>query len=178
MKKFYHTLLATLLTSILNVSFAQTVTPPIPPAAHAPTSRIAGYIGLVHPIVTFTKDDSHFNFDGSYTVGMPLGINIWKTQKNGFSLEIVPFIKAENGISKVNNLLIHPGFLAVLGKGYTFVGRVAFETSGRYGITPVFNKVIKKNKYTNYYVAVPLPLRFGNDRSTSFTAAFQFGVGF
>jgi hypothetical protein len=68
--------------------------------------------------------------------------------------------------------------LVALGKGYTFAGRAAFETSGRYGITPVFNKVIKKNKNSSYYIAIPLPVRFGNDKPASFTIAFQFGIAF
>ena len=120
----------------------------------------------------------HANFGGTYTVGMPLGINIWKSGNVGFSLEVVPFVRAENGSNRMNNLLIHPGILASLGNGFTFVGRAAFETSGRYGFTPVLNKVVKRNKNTNYFVAVPLPVRFGNDRPTSFAAAFQFGIGF
>jgi hypothetical protein len=37
--------------------------------------------------------------------------------------------------------------------------------------------VIKKNKHSNYFIAVPLPLRFGNEKEPSFTAAFQFGIG-
>lgn len=78
----------------------------------------------------------------------------------------------------MSNLLIHPGVVVALGKGFTFAGRAAFETSGRYGITPVLNKVVKKNKNSNYYVAVPLPLRVGNNRPASFTLGFQFGLSF
>ena len=140
--------------------------------------RLAGYVGLVHPLIAFDSDGTHANFGESYTMGMPLGINIWKSGKVGFSLEVVPFVRAENGSNRMNNLVIHPGVLATLGKGFTFVGRAAFETSGRFGFTPVLNKVVKRNKNTNYFVAVPLPVRFGNDRPTSFAAAFQFGIGF
>lgn len=52
--------------------------------------------------------------------------------------------------------------------------KMAFETSGRYGFTPILNKIIKKNKYSNYFVALPLPLRFGNNLPTSAIVAFQF----
>lgn len=139
--------------------------------------RVTGYVGVVHPIITFSEKNT-VNFKDSYVVGFPLGINIWKTAKVGFSLEIVPHILAEKGTSRMSNLLIHPGVVVALGKGYTFAGRAAFETSGRYGITPVLNKVVKKNKNSSYYVAVPLPLRVGNNRPLSFTLGFQFGLSF
>lgn len=140
--------------------------------------KITGYVGVLHPIVTFDSNGSHTNFKDSYTVGMPTGINIWKSAGVGFSMEMVPIIRAENGTSKMNNFLFHPGILLALGKGYTFAGRAAFETSGRYGLTPVLNKTLIKNKSTSYFAAIPLPLRFGNDRPTSFTVGFQFGIAF
>ncbi len=140
--------------------------------------RIVGYVGIVHPLVTFSETGTTKNFEHSYTVGMPLGINIWKSPKVGFSLEIVPFVKAENNASKTNNLLIHPGVLWALGHGLTFAGRAAFETAGRYGFTPVLNKVIVKNTNTSYFVAVPLPVRFGNNQPTSATVGIQFGIAF
>ncbi|WP_207536443.1 hypothetical protein [Desertivirga arenae] len=140
--------------------------------------KIAGYVGIIHPIVTFSSEGTHTNFDGSYTVGMPTGINIIKSSKVGFSFEVVPFVKSEKGVDKMSNFLFHPGVLAPLGHGFTFVGRAAFETSGRYGFTPIINKVVKKNKNSSIFVAVPVPVRFGNDKPTSATIAFQFGLGF
>jgi len=140
--------------------------------------KIAGYVGIVHPIVTFSSDGTHTNFKDSYVVGMPIGINIWKSAKIGFSSEIVPFIKATSSGSKVNNVLFHPGVLVSLGSGFTFAGRAAFETSGRYGLTPVLNKVVKKNKGSSYFIAIPLPARFGNDLPSSFGIGFQFGISF
>src|SRR6187397_2518681 len=110
----------------LNTSvFSQTVYP-----------KITGYFGILHPIVTFSGNETNVNFRDYYVVGFPTGITIWKSSKIGFSFEVVPQIKAENGISKMNNFLFHRGLLVALGKGYTFAGRLAFETSGRYGITP------------------------------------------
>lgn len=140
--------------------------------------RIAGHLGIVHPIISFSNTGSHTNFKESYTVGMPIGISIWKSSKIGFSIEIVPFIKAENGSSRMSNTLIHPGILFALGKGFTFAGRAAFETSGRYGFTPVLNKVLVKKKHHSYFAAIPLPVRFGNSLPTSSSIAFQFGIGF
>ncbi|WP_337040368.1 hypothetical protein [Emticicia sp. 17c] len=138
---------------------------------------MAGYVGIVHPVVTFSQHNT-INFKDNYVVGFPMGINLWKTNKIGFSLEIVPHILTENGISRMNNLLIHPGVIVALGKGFTFAGRAAFETSGRYGLTPVLNKIVKRNKNTNYYIALPLPLRVGNNKPLSFTIGFQFGLSF
>ena len=140
--------------------------------------KITGYFGVLHPIVTFSGDETNVNFRDYYVVGFPTGINIWKSSKIGFSFEVVPNIKAEDGISKMNNFLFHPGVLVALGNGYTFAGRAAFETSGRYGFTPVFNKTVIKSDNCSYFVAIPLPVRFGNDHPTSFTAAFQFGIAF
>lgn len=140
--------------------------------------KIAGYVGIVHPIATFSSEATDFNFDKHYVVGLPLGINLWKSKRIGFSLEMVPYVRAENGSSRMSNLLLHPGVLVSLGNGFTFAGRLAFETSGRYGFTPVLNKVIIKNKTSSFFVALPLPCRFGNNKPSSATVAFQFGLAF
>lgn len=171
--KSFLVLIATLF--FIGKAYAQT-TLVSPPAPVYP--RMSGYVGIVHPLVNFSSDGTHTNFDESYTVGMPIGLNLWKTSKVGFSMEIVPFVRAEAGTSKMSNILIHPGVLLPIGHGYTFVGRAAFETSGRYGFTPIVNKVIKKNKHSNYFVALPLPVRFGNSKPSSFAIALQFGLGF
>jgi hypothetical protein len=140
--------------------------------------KMNGYVGIVHPIATFSSAGTDFNFDGHYVVGLPIGLNLWKSKKVGFSVEVVPYVRAENGTSKMSNLLIHPGILVSLGDGFTFAGRLAFETSGRYGVTPVLNKVIIKNKSSSFFAAVPVPFRFGNDKPFSTTVAFQFGLAF
>lgn len=140
--------------------------------------KITGYFGILHPIVTFSSDQTTLNFRDYYAVGFPTGINIWKSSKIGFSFEIVPNIKAEDGHDKVTNILFHPGILVALGNGYTFAGRAAFESSGRYGFTPVINKTVLKSDNCSYFVAVPLPVRFGNDHPATFTIGFQFGIAF
>jgi hypothetical protein len=140
--------------------------------------KLAGYVGILHPLVTFNRDGRTTNFNNAYTGGMPVGINIWKTSKIGFSAEFVPFIRAAEGKSSMSNFLFHPGVLIALGKGWTFAGRAAFETSGRYGFTPVINKIVKKNRHSGYFVAIPVPVRFGNEHATSFTVGFQFGIVF
>jgi hypothetical protein len=146
--------------------------------ASSPFPKIAGYVGIVHPLVTISKDVPVYNFENYYIGGLVTGINIWKSAKIGFSAEFVPYIRAENGTSKMSNFLFHPGVLVALGKGWTFAGRAAFETSGRYGFTPVINKIVKKNKSSGYFIAVPFPFRFGNEHPASVTLAFQFGIAF
>jgi len=163
----------TIITVILAVgvsfkNFAQTTTYP----------RLAGHVGIMHPIITFSKEGTTKNFRAFYTGGLPVGINIWKSARIGFSAEFVPFIRADSSGSKMNNFLFHPGILISLGNSWTFAGRAAFETAGRYGFTPVFNKIVKKNKSTGYYVSVPLPVRFGNGHSPSMGIGFQFGISF
>lgn len=163
----------TLLAALALSTFAHAQTPP--PQTYP---KVTGYIGIVHPLVTFSSAGTDYNFDGHYVVGMPTGINLWKSNKIGFSMEFVPYVRAEAGTSKMSNFLFHPGVLVGLGKGYTFAGRAAFETSGRFGLTPVLNKVVVKGNGSSLFVALPLPVRFGNSKPTSFTAAFQFGVAF
>lgn len=140
--------------------------------------KITGYFGILHPIATFSSEQTSVNFRDYYAVGFPTGINIWKSQKIGFSFEVVPNIRVQGNSDKVTNLLFHPGVLVALGNGYTFAGRAAFESSGRYGITPVLNKTVVKSDNCSYFVAVPLPVRFGNDHPASFTVGFQFGIAF
>jgi hypothetical protein len=140
--------------------------------------RVAGHVGILHPLVSFSTNGTEFNFENSYRVGFPMAINIWKTDKVGFSMEVIPTIKSENGTSKVYNVTFHPGILYRLSHDLTFVGRAAFETSGRYGVTPIFNQIIKRKKNANVYIAVPFPIRMGNDKSVSFGANLQFGVSF
>ena len=151
-----------------------------PVLAQTPPSypRMAVYLGVLHPLVTMDEKGSETNFGQYYVVGFPIGLNLWKTQKVGFSVEIVPIIRAENGSSRVANVLFHPGVLVNLGHDFTLASRLAFETSGRYGVTPVLNKIVKRGPTLSYFVAAPVPLRFGNDRPTSLTLGLQFGIVF
>ncbi|MGX7668443.1 hypothetical protein [Flavobacterium pedocola] len=140
--------------------------------------QIKGYFSAVHPIVTIDKQHTKFNFTEDYVVGFPTGINIIKNEYFGYSFEVVPFIKAENGKDKVSNVLFHPGLLFRYKHGFTFITRLAFETAGRYGFTVVFNKVVVKSKNVNYFIATPIPIRFGNEKPVSIGAGLQFGATF
>lgn len=133
---------------------------------------------MLHPLLTVDEAGRETNFSSYYLVGFPIGLNLWKTRQVGFSVEIVPLIRAQNVTNRVANVLFHPGVLVNLGHDFTFAGRLAFETGGRYGITPVLNKIVKRGQTLSYFVAVPLPVRFGNDRPASATIGFQFGIVF
>lgn len=140
--------------------------------------KITGYFSVMHPIATLSSEETTVNFRDYYVVNFPTGINIWKSPKIGFSFEIAPSIKTDEGISKVNSVLFHPGVLVALGNGYSFAGRVAFETSGRFGVTPVISKTIIKNTNSSFYVSLPFPIRLGNDHPATFTSGLQLGIAF
>lgn len=94
-------------------------------------------------------------------------LNLWKTEKVGFSAEFVPFIRAESGQNRISNFLFHPGVLLRIPKGYVIALRAAFETLGRYDFTPVLSKTVLKKEQYGYFVALPLPLRFGNNHNAA-----------
>ena len=140
--------------------------------------RAVGYMSFIHPLVTFNNSGATYNFSDSYTVGFPCGVNVLKSDRRGFSFEITPFIVAAGGTSRLANLLFDPGMMFRYPGGFTFIGRLAFETSGRYGVTPVFNKVIIRTNTSSYFIAFSLPVRFGNDKPASIGTAFQVGITF
>jgi hypothetical protein len=158
----------TLITSV-QLSYAQ----------QAPSyPRVTGYFSIVHPLGTWTKDGFHGNFGDVYTVAFPFGVNILKSDKFGISFEMAPAIRTEKNIAKVSSVLFHPGAMFRFKHGFTFIGRMAFETNGRFGFTPVFNRVIKKGKDASFFVSVPVPVRFGNDLPSSIATGLQLGVAF
>ncbi len=91
---------------------------------------------------------------------------------------MAPAIRTEKNIPKVSSVLFHPGAMFRFKHGFTFIGRMAFETNGRFGLTPVFNQVIKKGKDASFFVSVPFPVRFGNDQPASVSTGLQLGVSF
>lgn len=140
--------------------------------------KVTGYFSLLHPIGSLDKNGFHDNFSDVYTLAFPFGINILKSDKFGVSFEIAPSIRIEHNISKVSSVLFHPGALFRFKHGFTFIGRAAFETSGRYGFTPILNQVIKKGKDVSLYLALPFPVRFGNNLPASLSTGLQVGVSF
>lgn len=140
--------------------------------------KVAGYFSVFNSVGTWNKDGFTSNFSDVYSVAFPFGINILKSDKFGVSFEMTPVIRTEKHISKVNSVVFHPGAMFRFKHGFTFIGRVAFETNGRYGFTPVFNKIIKKGKDANLFLSVPFPVRFGNNIPTAISTGLQVGVSF
>ncbi len=140
--------------------------------------KVAAYFSVSHPIVTLSSNLPAYNFDHSYTVGFPIGINIIKSAKLAYSIEIVPTLNSSKGVTKTSNLSIQPGLIFRYPNGFNFLTRMAFETGGRYGTNLVFNKVLYKTKMNSYWVSVPIPTRFGNNAPASVGIGLQFGVTF
>jgi hypothetical protein len=158
-----------LMVLIFKVGFAQQ------PAAYP---KVTGYFSILQPLGTLSNGKITGNFGNVYVIGFPFGINLLKSDKFGVSFEVAPAIRTEKNISKVSTVLFHPGAMFRFKHGFTFIGRMAFETNGRFGATPVFNQVIKKGKDANLFVSVPFPIRFGNDQPTSIGTGLQVGVSF
>jgi len=140
--------------------------------------EIKGYVGLVHPLYTFNREGNQPNFRDYYIVGNPWGINIWKSKSFGLTFEFTPFIRSDAQNTRVSNVLFHPGVMYKLGREFTLIGRLAYETSGRFGFTPILSKVLVRGPQSTFFVALLTPVRFGNNHSPSFTPSFQFGIGF
>src|ERR1035437_605826 len=140
--------------------------------------KIVGYLSFILPIVSMDKNATTTNFTSYTSIGFPTGINVLYSNRFGFSYEITPTIKATGSSSKMSNLLFDPGPMFRFEHGFTIIPRLAFETSGRYGFTPVFNQVIKRTKAANYFMAVSLPARFGNSQASSIGTNIQFGLIF
>ena len=158
---------------VINV-FAQS-----PDSAKTIYPKVVGYFSFILPIVKMNKNETtndFSDFKNGFAIGFPVGVNILYSDKFGFSYEFTPTIKTGNGSAKTSNLLFDPGPMFRFNNGFTFIARLAFETSGRYGVTPVFNQIIKRTKNINYFIAASLPLRFGNSELPSVGGNLQFGI--
>lgn len=140
--------------------------------------KVTGYFSVLQPLGTLSGGHFTSNFGNVYVVGFPFGMNILKSDHFGISFEVAPAIRTEKNISRVSSVLFHPGAMFRFKHGFTFIGRMAFETNGRFGATPVFNQVIKKGKDASFFVSVPFPVRFGNDQRVTVSTGLQLGVSF
>ncbi len=164
-----------LFLGIQTLGFAQT-TAEEKKEEHKP--EIVTFVGILHPIATFTSPENHYNFKDYYVVAFPVGINFWKTHTRGFSFEIVPTIKTENGLSKASNITFHPGFLGRINQNTTYSIRAGFETSGRYGITPILTKILARQDGLSYFASATFPLRTGNNLPISLAPGILVGIAF
>jgi hypothetical protein len=139
--------------------------------------RVVGYLSFILPLVT-VSDATTFDFNGTSVIGFPIGINVLYSDHFGFSYEITPNIHASTTTSKLNDILFDPGTMFRFEHGFTLITRLAFDTNGRYGFTPVFNQVYLRTKDVNYFVAVSVPARFGNGEASSVGLNLQIGFIF
>ena len=140
--------------------------------------KVMGYFSVTQPFATLVNGTFTSNFGNVYDVSFPFGLNLLKSDKFGFSFEVSPTIRTEKNISKISTISFQPGAMFRYGHGFTLITRLAFETSGRYGFTPVFNKVIHHGKDCNIFAAVPFPVRIGNAQPWSISSGLQLGVSF
>jgi hypothetical protein len=142
-----------------------------------------GYLSFIIPWVTYQGKTATSEFKTATTLGFPFGILVLYSQSFGFSFEITPSIVWEHQTgkspaSKTSNVLFDPGPMFRFKHGWTLIPRLAFETSGRYGVTPVLNKLVARTKALNYFVAVSAPMRAGNSAPTSIGGNLQLGIIF
>jgi hypothetical protein len=146
------------------------------PAPNYP--RITGFFAVLVPFGTFNDKGFNANFSKSSVFGLPFGFNLLKSDHLGFSLEMVPFMLSQNGSTKMNYMLFHPGVMFRFPHGFTITPRLAFQTDGRYGVTPVFGKVLVVKKDYQLFISLSEPVRYGNNLPGSYTTAMQFGISF
>jgi len=79
---------------------------PVPPSY----PRMAAYLGVLHPLATVSQGKVETNFGHYYAVGFPIGLNLWKTAKIGFSVEIVPTIRAEKSCQSSIKRAVSSGY--------------------------------------------------------------------
>jgi hypothetical protein len=147
----------------------------------APTeypTKISAYLGIVHPVATFSDGSITPNFRDYYQTGMTMATIIRKHPKYAWNLELVGFVRAQDGVSRANNLMLHPGVTFFARKNWAFTPRMGFESSGRYGPSLIIGKKmfqIGPHAFTFNWVNL---LRFGNDLPASYTVAINLTCGF
>ena len=142
--------------------------------------KTVGYLSFIIPTATLQNNKVTDNFTNNTKIGFPCGVNVFYSASFGFSFEFTPTIKTTtlSGNSSMSDLLFDPGPMFRFRHGFTIIPRLAFETSGRYGVTPVFNEVYLKTKAVNYFVAMSLPVRWGSDDGVMETGSVGLNVQF
>ncbi|HEX9503437.1 MAG TPA: hypothetical protein VF974_03920 [Patescibacteria group bacterium] len=139
---------------------------------------VAGFFAVFVPIVIVSNGTSTTNFSNTSMIAFPFGFNLLKSNRWGYSMEMVPFIFAQKGSSRLQFVLFHPGFMFRFDHGFTFIPRLAFQTDGRYGFTPVFSKIILRAKDYQVYISLSEGARFGNNLPAAFITSGQVGISF
>jgi hypothetical protein len=147
-----------------------------PPASFTPQTN--AYLGIVHPLVTFSNTGTTFNFTDFYQMGMTMAVIVRKHPKYAFNLELVGFARSENGVTKANNLMLHPGVSFFFPHNFALTPRVGFESSGRVGPSLILSKkMFQVGPHPCTFNWVNL-FRFGNNLPASYTIAVNLTFGF
>ncbi len=158
--------------------FGQTAMPAQVPAQAPAYPVVVAYTCVFVPIVSTNSKTTTWNFSNTWSIGLATGINILYSDRFGFSFDITPVITTTNGISRVANVIFDPGAIFRLKKGFALITRAAFETAGRFGESTILSKVFSPAKRTSSFIAIGVPLRFGNNLPASIGASLFFGVAF
>jgi hypothetical protein len=143
--------------------------------------KVVGYLSFIIPMVTINQNTTTNDFTGginNFAIGFPVGVNVLYSEHFGFSYEITPTVQTSPSTTKTSKILFDPGPMFRFQHGFTIVTRLAFETTGRYGFTPVFNEIYARTKAVNYFVALSVPARFGNSELPSVGLNLQIGFIF
>ncbi|KFD38301.1 hypothetical protein AT05_10880 [Schleiferia thermophila str. Yellowstone] len=137
--------------------------------------RIGAYISCVTHLYE-TMGQKHA-FLPLQSFGVPVGINLWFDRDIAFSIEFVPDVGV-GGHILMDNFLFHPGFIRSLSDRANIALRLAFDTSGRIGLTPVLGYKLFSINQSSVSLSIPFPMRFGNGLPASFATGVQLGWGF
>jgi hypothetical protein len=153
------------------LTLAQTPSPPVYP-------KTVVYTSFFVPIVSTSAKTTTWNFSNTFTLGFATGINILYSDRFGFSYDVSPVITTTEGNSRVSNFIFDPGPIFRFKKGFLLITRIAFETAGRFGESTVLTKIFSPQKKNSLFVALGVPLRFGNNLPPSIGASVFFGIAF
>jgi hypothetical protein len=143
-----------------------------------PETKVASYIGIVHPIYTIQNGDFTPNFRDFYLAGLTTAIIIKKAQNYAYNLELVAFVREQNGSVRASNIMIHPGITRYFKNDFSITPRLGFESSGRFGPSLIFTKTMAKPGGHPINFNLVNLVRFGADQRPSYTQAINLTFGF
>jgi hypothetical protein len=154
----------------------------VTPHAAAQTT-IGGHVGFVLPLVTHAGGNTTTIAD-NFAIGFPMGVTFKGKGRMAFDMEFVPSIQDD---PRQVSLLVHPGLIWSVGRGYSVGMRAAFDVnSSQFGFTPLLNKSWKfanqDQFFKSYFAEAVLPVRFnrptGGPDTNPVTFGIHFGLGF
>ena len=146
----------------------------------AAETKVGGHFGIVIPLIS-EFDGQTTDVGDDFKIGFPTGITIRKSDRVAFDLEFVPILN-DNPVDV--DVVIHPGVLVNVGKGYTAGVRMAFEVDAQaWGFTPLVAKGFPlRGQKATYFVELDFPVRVQEnalgESKTSVGLAFHTGIGF